>query len=121
MELSGGRCVGSARGVRVDVSRVICELSRQGDGVVRAPAHRPTLAADTPLMPTYDRYEFGTYYGSHVGTDRWWRLPSIEFHRGERRVPFYPSIMESEADDDALLVEASERIVRRTLAYLDGR
>jgi len=83
--------------------------------------YRPTLAADTPLLPMYDGYEFGTYYGSHVGTNRWWQLPRIDFRRGDRRVPFYPSIMESESADDGLLVEPSERVARRTLAYLDGR
>jgi halogenation protein CepH len=83
--------------------------------------HRPEIVLDQPLLPTFDQYEFGAYYGSHVGTDRWWKLPSITFHRGEERIPFYPSIMESEDQEEVLLVDLSERLVSRTLAYLDTK
>lgn len=83
--------------------------------------HRPDMILDAPLLPTFDAYEFGAYYGSHVGTNRWWKLPSIVFRRGDERIPFYPSIMESEDEEDVLLVDASERAVRRTLACVDGK
>jgi flavin-dependent dehydrogenase len=90
------------------------------DVPIETKLHRPEMVLDRPLVPTFERYEFGTYYGSHVGTDRWWGLPSLTFHRGEERIAFYPSIMESEERDEVLLVELSTRLVRRVLAYLDG-
>ena len=83
--------------------------------------HRPNIILDSPLLTTFDGYEFGAYYGSHVGTDRWWKLPSLTFRRGAERVPFYPGIMESENEDDALLVDLSARVVEKTLGHLDGR
>ncbi len=90
------------------------------DEPIEEKLHRPEIVLDQPLRPTFDRYELGTYYGSHVGTDRWWKLPSITFHRGEEQIPFYPSIMESEDLEDVLLVDLTVRLVTRTLAYLDG-
>jgi len=83
--------------------------------------HRPDMAADSPLVPRFDGYEFSAYYGSHVGTDRWWKLPAITFRRGEERVSFYPSIMESEDENEVLLVDLSERLAARTLGYLNGK
>jgi clorobiocin biosynthesis protein Clo-hal len=83
--------------------------------------HRRDTPLDQPLLPTFDRYDFGEYFGSHVGTDRWWRLPSICFHRGPERIPFYPSVMESENEDDGLLVDLTQRVVAVTLGYLDGQ
>jgi flavin-dependent dehydrogenase len=91
------------------------------DEPIQDKLHRPEIELDRPLLPIFDGYEFGTYYGSHVGTDRWWKLPSITFHRGEERIPFYPSIMEAEDQEEVLLVDSSARLVSRTLAYLDGK
>jgi hypothetical protein len=83
--------------------------------------HRPDMDVHQPLVPTFDRYELGEYLGSHVGTDRWWRLPSICFHRGAERIPFHPSVMESEDDDETLLVDLTRRVITATLRRLDGR
>ena len=82
--------------------------------------HRPEMVVDQPLRPAFDGYELVAYYGSHVGTDRWWKLPSLTFHRGAERIPFYPSIMEAEEQPEALLVDVSEQLVTRVLAHLDG-
>ena len=82
--------------------------------------HRPDMQVDSPLCPRFDGYELSTYLGSHVGTDRWWKLPAITFRRGEERIAFYPSIMESDDEDEVLLVDLSERLAARSLAYLDG-
>lgn len=82
--------------------------------------HLPNMTVDAPLIPTYEGYEVGAYYGSHVGTDRWWKLPSLIFRRAGEPVSFYPSIMESEEKDDTLLVDASERIVLQVLDHVDG-
>jgi hypothetical protein len=83
--------------------------------------HRPEIVLDRSLLPTFDRYELGAYYGSHVGTNRWWKLPLVTFYRGEERIPFYPSVMESEDREEVLLVDMSTRVVSRTLAYLDAK
>jgi flavin-dependent dehydrogenase len=83
--------------------------------------HRADMPLGQPLVPSFDRYDFDEYFGSHVGTDRWWRLPSICFHRGAQRIPFHPSVMESERDDEALLVDATRRVVALTLGHLDGK
>lgn len=83
--------------------------------------HRPEMDVDKSLLPTFERYELGAYYGSHVGTDRWWKLPSIRFQRGEESIPFYPSVMESEDQEEVLLVDVTQRVVSRTLAHLDGK
>ncbi len=83
--------------------------------------HRPEMDVDQPLLPNFDRYEFGEYFGSHVGTDRWWRLPSICFHRGTEQIPFHPAVMESENDDETLLVEITQRVIAVTLSHLDGK
>ncbi len=83
--------------------------------------HRPEMDVDQPLVPRFERYELGEYLGSHVGTDRWWRLPSICFHRGAERIPFHPSVMESEDDDEGLLVDLTQRVIAVTLRYLDGK
>jgi flavin-dependent dehydrogenase len=98
-----------------------CVFDNIPDQPIAEKLHRPNMAVDAALDPTFDRYDFGTYYGSHVGTDRWWKLPSITFHRGEERIPFYPSVMESEQQEEVLLVDLSRRVVSRTLAYLDGK
>jgi len=91
------------------------------DGPIKEKLHRPEIQLNEALVPTFDRYEFGSYYGSHVGTNRWWKLPSITFHRGDERIPFFPSIMESEEEEEVLLADLSRRLVSRTLAYLDGK
>jgi clorobiocin biosynthesis protein Clo-hal len=82
--------------------------------------HRPDLPIDQKLRPTFDGYELGTYCGSHVGTDRWWKLPRVTFHRQSERIAFYPSIMESDNQEDVLLVDLTARLLDRTLRYLDG-
>jgi flavin-dependent dehydrogenase len=90
------------------------------DAPIEEKLHRPEMVIDQPLRPTFDRYEIGAYYGSHVGTDRWWRLPSVTFHRGSERIPFHPSIMESEEREEILLVDKSIEVVSRSLTHLDG-
>ncbi len=82
--------------------------------------HRPEMVIDRPLRPAFDRWELGAYYGSHVGTDRWWRLPALAFHRGAERIAFYPSVMESEDREEVLLVDQTTQLVSRCLAHLDG-
>jgi clorobiocin biosynthesis protein Clo-hal len=91
------------------------------DQPIEEKLHRPDMDSDSPLLPRFERYELGAYYGSHVGTNRWWRLPSLTFESGGRSVPFYPSILESEENDEQLLVDLSERIVLCTLAHIDGK
>jgi clorobiocin biosynthesis protein Clo-hal len=90
------------------------------DEPIEEKLYRPAIDLDTLLVRVFDRFGFDSYYGSHVGTDRWWKLPSITFHRGDERIPFYPSIMESEDEEELLLVDLSARVADRTLAYLDG-
>ena len=90
------------------------------DEPIEQKLQRRDIELDLPLRPAFDRYVFGSYFGSHVGTNRWWELPSISFECGARTIPFYPSIMESETEPETLLVEHSRRVVELTLQYVDG-
>lgn len=83
--------------------------------------YRQDIVVTKPMIPRFQGYEFASYYGSHVGTNRWWKLPYLIFRRDDEQIPFYPSIMESEEEEEVLLVDLSARVTERTLAYLDGR
>jgi len=96
-------------------------LDNLPDHPIEEKMHRPEMDAETPLVANFDGFELSHYFGSHVGTDRWWKLPCIVFERGEEHIPFYPSVMESEDLDEILLVDETESLAKRTLGYINGR
>ncbi len=95
-------------------------LDNLPDQPIEERMHRPDLDVEARLEASFDAHAIEHYLGSHVGTDRWWRLPLVRFRRGDEEIPFYPSIMETDGDEEALLVGESERLVGLVLDRIDG-